>query len=286
VNVGGCKYTAAVLWVHDVHVGDFRPEQQRRIDRILCLSEWHRGYFCQQYPMLDAGKVHVTRNGIDLTRFDGTEERNPHRAIYSSSPDRGLLAAVLAWPKVRESVPDAELHCFYGFANWEKSANGPEQARIAQLKHLCATTEGVVMRDRVSQKELAREFMRAGVWCYPTWFSETSCITAMEAQAAGCAVVTSPVAALVETCGKNIVWPVHWLQEVWSYPNPPSAELLTELALHVLAAMHGNPPRGAREVMARGSFGLDALASDWSEMLLELEADLALNPVPGFKAAE
>jgi glycosyltransferase involved in cell wall biosynthesis len=280
VNVGGCKYTAAVLWVHDVHVGDFRPEQQRRIDRILCLSEWHRGYFCQQYPMLDAGKVHVTRNGIDLARFDGTEERNPHRAIYSSSPDRGLLAAALAWPKVREQVPDAELHIFYGFLNWEKSADGPEQARIAQLKHLIATTEGIVMRDRVSQKELAREFMRAGVWCYPTWFSETSCITAMEAQAAGCWIVTSPVAALTET----VRYGEYMLTERWDYPAPPSPAFIAEVAEQTANIMSIQAPLVGFD--ARQAFGLDTLAYDWSEMLLELEAELALNPVPGFKAAE
>jgi glycosyltransferase involved in cell wall biosynthesis len=282
VDVGGCKYTAAVLWVHDVHVGDFRPEQQRRIDRILCLSEWHRGYFCQQYPMLDAGKVHVTRNGIDLARFDGTEERNPHRAIYSSSPDRGLLAAVLAWPKVREKVPDAELHCFYGFANWEKSASGSEHTRIAQLKHLIATTEGVVMRGKVSQKELAREFMRAGVWCYPTWFSETSCITAMEAQAAGCFVVTAPIAALAETLKGHSMR----LKSKWDYPSQPDGNYVEEVVRYTVAQMTAELSRDINRDAAREHFGLDSLADDWSEMLLELEAELALNPVPGFKAAE
>jgi glycosyltransferase involved in cell wall biosynthesis len=281
VHIGGCKYTAAVLWVHDIHVGQFADVELRRFDRILCLSKWHAGFFVSHYEQhnlhIDPAKVKVTRNGIDLSRFEGTEGRNPHRAIYSSSPDRGLLAAVLAWPKIRERVPDAELHCFYGFSNWEKSAadDPGQQQIIARLKHLCATTPGVVMRGRVSQKELAREFMRAGVWCYPTWFSETSCISAMEAQAAGCAIVTCPIAALAETVGDR----GDMLSEKWgdnlALPRP---EFVTETADAVIAAM------GTEQYYpVRQAFGLDTLADEWSETLLELEAELALNPVPGFK---
>lgn len=303
--LGRCKYTAAVLWVHDIHVGPFATEEERRFDRILCLSEWHRSFFCSGYAHLDKSKVHVTRNGIDLSRFErripegyggvcpacgdedecdvcGNVRRNPHRAIYSSSPDRGLLAAVLAWPRIREQVPDAELHCFYGFSNWEKgSANDPAQlAAIARLKQLCATTPGVVMRDRVDQKELAREFMRAGVWVYGTWFTETSCITAMEAQAAGCHIVTSPVAALVETAGDR----AHMLEEPWGDVIEPRMELVNELAEWTVLTMR-LPPNVSAQNYAREHFGLDSLADEWSAMLLELEAERALNPVPSFRGA-
>jgi glycosyltransferase involved in cell wall biosynthesis len=280
-TVGGCKYTASILWVHDVRCWEFNQLEQRRIDRVLCLSKWHAEYFAAAHHV-DPAKVHVTRNGIDLKRFDGTEERIPHRAIYSSSPDRGLLAAVLAWPKIRANVPDAELHCFYGFANWEKSAadNPAEQRVIAQLKHLCATTPGIVMRGRVSQKELAREFMRAGVWCYPTWFSETSCITAMEAQAAGCRVVTCPVAALAETVGDRRLL----LQEKWDYPNPPSEAFVAEVFRMTVGALrHTAYPDESNMRYAREHFGLDSLADEWSEMMLELEAERALNPIPHFR---
>ncbi len=282
--VGGCQYTAALLWVHDIHVGPFAQEDERRFDRILCLSQWHREFFCTGYKHLDAGKVHVTRNGIDLARFDSTEQRTPHRAIYSSSPDRGLLAALLAWPRVRAQVPDAELHVFYGFSNWEKASvgNPNELKRIEHMKALAKETAGVVMRDRVSQTELAREFMRAGVWCYPTHFTETSCITAMEAQAAGCNIVYSPVAALAETVGER----GHIFKEPWGTTTTPRPELVDEVYRKTTESLrHAVYPKEDKMRYARERFGLDSLADEWSAMLLELEAERALNPVPSFRGA-
>ena len=176
----GLKAKARVLWVHDVHVGEqLTMVRDIRFDLVLCLSEWHRRFFTSCYPRLNPAKVLVTRNGIDLSRFEGSEERNPHRVVYSSSPDRGLQALLELWPTIRQQVPDAELHVFYGFTNWETTARATgDQAAlrlIAHLKHLAKTTSGVVFRDRVNQRELAREFMRSGVWAYPTWFNETSC---------------------------------------------------------------------------------------------------------------
>jgi glycosyltransferase involved in cell wall biosynthesis len=291
----GCKAGARILWVHDVHCGEaLTREREARFDRILCLSNWHKEFFLRCYSpggtsIIDPDKVIVTRNGIDLSRFEGSEPRNPHRAIYSSSPDRGLLTALECWPRIREQVPDAELHVFYGFGNWEPMARhmaamgapeGEQELKtIAHLKALLKSTPGVVFRDRVSQSELAREFMRAGVWAYPTWFSETSCITAMEAQAAGLDIVTSPIAALNETVGKFGVM----IEGDWR-----SSEYASKFAAAVVASMQvsdtdGDGGRAFEGVEER--FGLDALAADWDTMLLKIHADVTERVVPAFREA-
>jgi glycosyltransferase involved in cell wall biosynthesis/tetratricopeptide (TPR) repeat protein len=280
----GCKAGARILWVHDVHCGDaLTQERDLRFDAILCLSNWHREFFLSCYPTIDHAKVLVTRNGIDLSRFDGSEQRNPHRAIYSSSPDRGLLTALECWPRIREQVPDAELHVFYGFGNWETCARavGDEGAlkNIAHLKHLLATTPGVIFRDRVSQSELAREFMRAGVWAYPTWFSETSCITAMEAQAAGLGIVTSPVAALRETVdGRGIMIDGDWRSKEYA---ANFVRMVVDYMRHPLEDYQ----RGDLSGHAQFAFGLDSLAEDWDRMLLDIHADVAERVVPAFRDA-
>lgn len=195
---------ARLLWVHDVHCGaDLTSERMLSIDRVVALTDWHEGFLHETYPRLRKDQVTVVRNALDLSRFDAKVARNPHRGIYSSSPDRGLEANVMAWPTVRERVPDAELHVCYGFEVWEASADADARKLIEHLKRMVVGRErdGIFYHGRISQKDLAIEQLKSGVWCYATWFSETACLSAMEAHAAGLRMVTSPIAALEETVG-------------------------------------------------------------------------------------
>jgi len=52
---------------------------------------------------------------------------------------------------------------------------------------------------RVGQDQLAKEFMRSAVLAYPCIFEESFCITALEAMAAGCVVLSSDYWALGDT---------------------------------------------------------------------------------------
>jgi glycosyltransferase involved in cell wall biosynthesis len=129
--------------------------------------------------------------------------------VYSSSADRGLDALLAMWPRIRAEVPDAELHVFYGFNTLDAIAiHNPNLAafKLAILKkvdELGGETGGVFLRGRVGQVELADEMMQATVLAYPTAFLETSCITAMEARAAGLPIVASGLGALNETVGDH-----------------------------------------------------------------------------------
>ena len=59
--------------------------------------------------------------------------------------------------------------------------------------------EGVHYHGRVNHAELHEHFMSAGLWLYPTYFTEISCITAMKAQVSGMIPITMTLAALDET---------------------------------------------------------------------------------------
>lgn len=197
------------LWTHDVYPLMATNELTLQATRILALSKWHKNNILNSLPYVGEDQITVTRNGIDFSRFDQftNVQRNPHKVVCSSSPDRYLPALLNMWPKIRERVKDAELHLFYGFYNWERAAYASnDQGQIELIERLKKQIEdlkdhGVFDRGRISQDNLAYEFMSAGVWLYPTWFTETSCITAMEAQYAGLSIVTSPIAALSETVG-------------------------------------------------------------------------------------
>jgi hypothetical protein len=201
----------SVLWIHDIHVG-FDPHGfLKEYDIILNLSEWARDTSRRYYPTVPPEKFVVTRNGIDTSLFAGPVAKEGCNVIYSSSPDRGLDKLLDYWPAIREMSPDAQLHVYYGFDTWEKMAElqhskiAKFQIEIFRTRLANMADRGVVSHGRVGQEELARAWMGASLWLYPTSFSETSCITAMEAQAAMAWPITSSLAALRETVKHGVL---------------------------------------------------------------------------------
>lgn len=294
-----------LAWIHDLHCGPaLTYERALKIDRFLCLTNWHRDFFLQTYPYVHPRQVLVTRNGISLDLYglgacehsawssdcDGSEgcgdcgfnmpQRNPHKIVYSSSPDRGLQPALLAMPEIRKVIPDAELHIFYGFDVWQKTQDMGQQATIRRLKAMIEehAEHGVVYHGRVSPERLAKEQMSAGVWSLVTWFCETSCLGGQQAQAAGCRIVTRPLAALNETVGeRGTMIPDDWLSE----------ETQQKYVSAVIAHMQrtDDSDREALKRYARENFGLEELAADWHAMLYRLLAEVGRDVVVPYKAA-
>lgn len=279
------KARLKLLWVHDIHCGPPTPDMSKWLlcfDRILCLSKWHRDYFLSVYPAVAPETVLVTRNGINLSRFASEPVKQGNRLIYSSSPNRGLDALLQMFPLIREQVPDAELHVYYGFDTWEKFAkmrnDQTELADIQRYKDLLMAAQakgGVAWHGRVPQSELAQAFLASKVWAYPTTFPETSCITAMEAQAAGCVPVTSKFAALAETVKHGILIP---------FSNTYGRQWVDA----VVRALKDEPFRTAMASAGR-AYALEnlswaSLARDWAQMFDRLSEEVSANPVAAWRA--
>jgi len=196
-----------VLWMHDVDCGPRLTEElAEQIDRVMVLSQWHEGHVLDTYPFL-AGFTYITRNGIEPSYFEIEDKpvRAPHRAVYTSSPDRGLDFLLRIWPRVRKHVPDAEL--WYAYANVYNAVaqKMPQIAAFRDHVRELADQPGVTNMGSLTQPSVARSMLSAGVWLAPSWstptkskFHETFCIGAVEAAAAGCHRVMSAWGALEE----------------------------------------------------------------------------------------
>lgn len=192
-----CFAKKKLVWLHDV-IQDGSVEKPESYDKVIVLSDYHKSLLPEFVP---EEKIYVSANGINIEDFknDGIV-RMPHRVIYASSYDRGLEHLLEMWPDVLKEVPDAELHVFYGWNNYDKfvadgTADGAFKTRMVEkLKQ-----KGVYEHGRIGHKELKDEFYKAGVWAYPCTFKEISCITAMKAQACGCAIISTDYAALKNT---------------------------------------------------------------------------------------
>lgn len=139
-----------------------------------------------------------------MQRLERSYVLSTPKFIYSSSPDRGLDTLLQLWPHIRKEFPKAQLDVFYGFENWEKSIlqSGNEQQKQWMLSIKEGLEQpGVINHGRVSQDELAQHWKQATIWLYPTKFSETYCITALEAQLSETVCICSDLAALSSTVG-------------------------------------------------------------------------------------
>jgi 2-polyprenyl-3-methyl-5-hydroxy-6-metoxy-1,4-benzoquinol methylase/glycosyltransferase involved in cell wall biosynthesis len=277
------KARSKYLWVHDIHCGPYNPKMHQdllRFDRFLCLSEWHKHQsFLPTYPDIYPNSVIVTRNGIDVDRFVGGDRLlRENKLIFSSSPNRGLDALLDVLPEIRALVPGTELHVYYGFFNWEKFAkmrgDPMELQDIERYRQRIKSAEGVVWHDRVNQKELAGAFMSSKVWAYPTMFPETSCISAMEAQCAGCVPVTTRIAALAETV------------KVGTLLDPPTGPAyMNQFVREVCDLLIHDYKRIPllREARAHGlTLGWDKVAKEWDHIFQSTLKHLAYYPAPSF----
>ena len=224
------------VMIHDVWLSPDASYDTRQwaMQDFGCLSDWHMD-FAGRYHKLDSNKLFLTANGVREELYaDVVVSTKKNRAVYSSSPDRGLHQLLLMVPKIREVVPDFELDVAYGYHNWESAAklrNNPNEiAMIEEIKRLTAQP-GVNYLGRIDKKTLATRQKEAKLWLYPTWFSETFGITAVEAGMARNAVVTTPFAGLLTTLGDSAIYikgPANLPVEHWSFTAEYQESFLAE----------------------------------------------------------
>jgi glycosyltransferase involved in cell wall biosynthesis len=186
-------------------------ERALRFARIVALCQAQADHLCKRLPAA-ADRVRVSSNGIKAEYIKALAadppERNPMRLIYASSPDRGLENLLQIFSRVREIVPAAELHVCYGFDNIEKVIArvglNSAAARTYQRLQVALQAPGVFHYGRLGQLELLREWFKSSIWCHPSNFTETSCITCMDAQACGAVPVTRPIWAVGENVSDGV----------------------------------------------------------------------------------
>jgi len=187
-------------------IGD--PRLAGRITKMFTVSTWHNESLTQKsgFPI---AKTTVVGNGVHPPFFDESLKtrirRNPKRLIYTSAPYRGLELAAKYFQALKKQIPDLEFHIFSGLSIYdrEEAYQGAHQFNFEKLKTFLQQMPGVVLHGNVVQKQLAEEYAKSRVLLYPNTVNETCCITALEAQAAGCVVVASANSALPESVGNG-----------------------------------------------------------------------------------
>lgn len=259
------------LVMQDTHYTSQTPERAPKLDRVLVLCEAQKAFIAGKFPEL-TDKLVVTSNGIRLDMIDTIEaqERQPHRLHFSSSPDRGLKVLLThIFPRAKEYVPDLELHVYYGWNNIEKLMAtedgqryfGPNKAETERLLQQA----GVVWHGRLGQRDLTREWLKAGLWVFPSMYPETSCATCMEAQALG----AIPLAQTIWAVGENVKWGT--LIGGDSYGDPlVRAQYAAEL-VRLSDPDLQDSLRSAMMADARSRFSWDRFVDQWDTLIEQPE---------------
>jgi glycosyltransferase involved in cell wall biosynthesis/2-polyprenyl-3-methyl-5-hydroxy-6-metoxy-1,4-benzoquinol methylase len=187
-----------IVWLHDIPNKKDYLTAKTHLDKVVVLSQFHKSLLPKELP---DRCIYVSSNGINLEDFKPTLlTRNPHRMIFTSSYDRGIEHLLVMWKDIKEAIPDAELHLFYGWDTYDKMMKaGRRPVKYRQIMTALMKQDGVFEHGRIGHKQLIKEFYKSGVWVYPSHFEEISCISGIKAQACGCVPVCTDYAALEET---------------------------------------------------------------------------------------
>lgn len=188
-------------WLHDLalyRTKDLVLSQMWNVDKVLCVSEYHKAQVAKVYG-LPEDIIAVVNNGVDLSLYDCAPApllENEYHLFYSSRPERGLFNLVKP-DGIMERLKDDNVHLHVcGYENTTPQM----KAEYEYLWQRCEALPNVTNHGALTKQELAALQKACDAWVYPTEFEEVSCITAMEAMAAGCVIIASDVAALSETC--------------------------------------------------------------------------------------
>ena len=173
------------------------------IDFVMVQSAWqaatfqaHHGVPAWQMVRTALGSAASTRAPAAAVATPGVRGR---RLAYTSAAVRGLARLLEVFPRIRAACPDATLDVFSSLQGYGPAAAADRRQFAAVSRQ--ARQPGVTLVGWLPQLALAERLEQVRVLAYPNGFPETFCIAAVEAQAAGCVVVTSALGALPETVG-------------------------------------------------------------------------------------
>jgi hypothetical protein len=172
---------------------------------------WHvsDGGIRSRYPLRAGTPLRAIPNTCDLDYFEQPTQRHFHRAIWASSPDRGLHHLLSMWPDIRRRVPDAELNIFYEVRSLIERLNNVTDENGRRARYVAEALPklermGVSVRGFVPSIAIAREYQASAVMSYtcdPTRHTETFAGAVLDACAGGCWPILTDVDCLPSVYG-------------------------------------------------------------------------------------
>lgn len=262
--------------MHDViPKGEFTEDRLKNITKIFVKSKFQRDIF----PNVPDDKFVILPNGIDSKVFDQKIERDPNLIINTSAPNRAIYALTHMFSEIKKRVPTAKLKWAYGWGTFDNGfrGDGPVMQWKQELQKKMQEL-GVEELGRVNHDEVAKLYMQANVWAYPSGFGEIDCISLSKAMAAGAMPVTTDFAALGEKQGHGGVF-LHsdLTSENWAKPRQHDFSIIDpeqiQKSVDAIVEYLQNPPseeeRDKMRQWAKATYDWENIAKKWEEYMIK-----------------
>jgi glycosyltransferase involved in cell wall biosynthesis len=201
-----CTYTHLdpsrlnVVWQHlytdqGALVGMDHPDWLAAVDHFVYVSDWQLDQFKNKYN-IDHLDNRVIKNAINPIEFK-PKSKDRIQLIYTSMPQRGLEVLLDAFEMLNRN--DVDLTIYSSNIIYGKNYDPKDNAQ--QLFHRARSMKNVFYKGYALNQAVRKSLQNSHILAYPSTFPETSCLSAIEAGAAGCKIVTTDFGALPETCG-------------------------------------------------------------------------------------
>lgn len=263
-----------MLDLHDtIPEYEFTAERLLKVDKIFVKSTFHRSL----YPTIPEDKFIIIPNGIDANLFESNGNRDSLLLINTSSADRSLPAFLDCFEQIKKHVPQAKARWAYGWGVWDfmyssdalkmewKTQN---QRRMKEL--------GVEECGRLNHSDIARLYLEANIFAYPSEMAEIDCISLSKAMAAGAIPITTDFAAMGDKSAHGGFF-IHsnktkdnWLQSSDFHFEITDPEQKTEFVKNAVELLLTPPSETDRKSMrdwATSTFDWDRIADLWNSAL-------------------
>lgn len=209
----------SILWLHDmfndpeaVHLKE--QDSRDRFAKLVFVSNWQFNTYNMAMGVPYSESV-VLRNAIDPIEKHEKPKDGPIRLIYHTTPHRGLELLVPAFEAVAAYHEDIHLDVYSSFEayGWPQR-DEPYQELFDRIRNHDKMTYHGYQPNDVVRKALKE----AHIFAYPSIWQETSCIAAIEAMSAGCAIVCPNYGALPETTS-NFAFMYQFHEDVNTHAN-------------------------------------------------------------------
>ena len=190
-----------VLWVH--HFVNQKEIQNLgskdyvdKLDWIIFNSNWNFEKYVYQFKIPESKSI-VIRNAIEKIDFE-KKPKDKISLIYHTTPWRGLVHLLKVFKNL--NLENVELNVCSSTIIYGKKFDDQLGKKYENIFNECKNTKNVNYSGFLENKKIIELLKNMHIFSHPSIWPETSCISAIEAMASGCEVVTTNLGALYETC--------------------------------------------------------------------------------------